>query len=69
MDKLIKWHRHPGCYLSECGKYQLLPVGRSVDSTIWQAYRYNDDDSHVCLGVRVTPEEAMELCYLDAGGL
>jgi hypothetical protein len=66
---MLEWHRHPGCYITECGKYQLMPVGRCAESTVWQAYRYNADDSHTCLGTRFTPELAMELCYLDAGGL
>jgi hypothetical protein len=66
---MIKWTKHPGHWMSECERYQLLPVGRTVDSTVWQAFRYNKEGEYTTtLGVRVTPELAAELCYLDAGG-
>ena len=64
----IEWHKYPWRWMSECERYHLRPVGRTVDSTVWQAFRYNKDGSYSALGVRVTPELAAELCYLDAGG-
>jgi hypothetical protein len=63
----MDWHKSAGGYISDDGRYQIVPLARVENGNlVYRALRHFDNGTYKCIGIRLDADDAKELCERDS---